>query len=119
MSCETYISVPYLCHQIPTIVLYDGISSATKDIFCHQSSIHAEGFRSLAEGEAVEFDLVNDPKGLREVSIIMEFTLCDLVNIYFLPMIFLTITNINFHFGHILASIMLSILGLKLQYVVR
>ncbi len=31
-------------------------------MFVHQSSIHAEGFRSLAEGEAVEFD-VSDNNG--------------------------------------------------------
>ena len=27
-----------------------------KDIFVHQSTIHSDGFRSLAEGEIVEFD---------------------------------------------------------------
>ena len=27
------------------------------DVFVHQSSIHAEGFRSLAEGEPVEFEV--------------------------------------------------------------
>ena len=35
-----------------------------KDIFVHQSTIHSDGFRSLAEGEIVEFDLVTDPKGI-------------------------------------------------------
>ena len=30
------------------------------DIFVHQSAVYAEGFRSLAEGEAVEFDIVED-----------------------------------------------------------
>ena len=31
------------------------------DVFVHQTEIHAEGFRSLAEGEPVEFDLAENP----------------------------------------------------------
>ena len=34
-----------------------------KDVFVHHTAIEAEGFRSLAEGEAVEFDVVDGPKG--------------------------------------------------------
>ncbi|OEU16295.1 CSD-domain-containing protein [Fragilariopsis cylindrus CCMP1102] len=33
----------------------------TDDIFVHQTSIHSEGFRSLAEGEPVEFSTTEDP----------------------------------------------------------
>jgi len=34
------------------------------DLFVHQSAIHADGFRSLAEGEKVEFDReMNHEKG--------------------------------------------------------
>jgi len=33
----------------------------TDDIFVHQTAIHAEGFRSLAEGEPVEFTTMEDP----------------------------------------------------------
>ena len=32
------------------------------DIFVHQSAIYARGFRSLAEGEEVEFDIGEDEK---------------------------------------------------------
>lgn len=32
------------------------------DIFVHQSAIHSPGFRSLAEGEDVEFDVSTDDK---------------------------------------------------------
>jgi CspA family cold shock protein len=34
-----------------------------RDLFVHYSSIQAQGFRSLAEGEQVEFDVVDGPKG--------------------------------------------------------
>lgn len=33
----------------------------TDDIFVHQTAIHSEGFRSLAEGEPVEFTTMEDP----------------------------------------------------------
>jgi len=39
------------------------IDGENKDIFVHHSSIKADGFRTLAEGEEVEFDLVEGPKG--------------------------------------------------------
>ena len=34
-----------------------------KDCFVHHSSIQADGFRSLAEGDKVEFDMVEGDKG--------------------------------------------------------
>ena len=34
-----------------------------KDCFVHQSAIQSEGFRTLAEGERVEYDMVDGPKG--------------------------------------------------------
>lgn len=36
-----------------------------EDIFVHYSSVEAEGFRSLNEGDPVEFDLVKGDKGLK------------------------------------------------------
>jgi CspA family cold shock protein len=35
----------------------------SKDCFVHHSAIQADGFRSLAEGAKVEFDLVQGTKG--------------------------------------------------------
>lgn len=35
----------------------------SKDCFVHQSAIQGEGFRSLAEGDRVEFDVVQGEKG--------------------------------------------------------
>ena len=34
-----------------------------KDLFVHHSAIQAEGFKSLAEGDSVEFDVVEGQKG--------------------------------------------------------
>ena len=34
-----------------------------KDVFCHFSAIQGEGFRSLAEGQKVEFEVVQGAKG--------------------------------------------------------
>jgi cold shock protein len=36
-----------------------------EDVFCHFSAIAADGFRSLAEGQRVEFDIKKGPKGLQ------------------------------------------------------
>ena len=34
-----------------------------KDVFVHHSAIQSQGFRSLAEGQRVEFDVVQGQKG--------------------------------------------------------
>jgi CspA family cold shock protein len=39
--------------------------SGGKDVFVHHSAISGSGFKSLAQGDRVEFDLVQDPKGPR------------------------------------------------------
>jgi CspA family cold shock protein len=35
------------------------------DVFCHHTAIEMDGFRSLSEGQRVEFEVVKGPKGLQ------------------------------------------------------
>ncbi|MBI1741456.1 cold-shock protein [Candidatus Acetothermia bacterium] len=39
------------------------------DVFVHFSSIKQEGYKSLKEGQDVEFDVENDAKGLRAANV--------------------------------------------------
>lgn len=45
---------------------YGFISRASgDDVFVHHSAIQADGFRSLNEGDRIEFDVAKGPKGLQ------------------------------------------------------
>jgi len=40
------------------------------ELFVHFSGIKGQGFRTLREGQAVEFDIEQDPKGPRAVNVV-------------------------------------------------
>ncbi len=39
------------------------------DVFCHHTAIQANGFRTLAEGQKVEFEVTKGPKGLNAANV--------------------------------------------------
>ena len=41
-----------------------------KDVFVHHSSIQGEGYKSLAEGQQVEFEIEQGPKGEQATNVV-------------------------------------------------
>ncbi len=41
-----------------------------KDVFVHFSAIQTTGFKSLEEGQAVEFEVTQGPKGLQAKNVV-------------------------------------------------
>ncbi len=42
------------------------------DVFVHFSAIQDNGFKSLAEGQAVTFDVVDSPKGPKAANVVKQ-----------------------------------------------
>ena len=40
------------------------------DVFVHHRQIQSKGFRTLNEGERVEFDVIEEPKGLKAQNVV-------------------------------------------------
>jgi CspA family cold shock protein len=45
-------------------------SEESGDIFVHYSSIQSNGFKTLAEGQAVSFDIEQGPKGPKAINVV-------------------------------------------------
>lgn len=41
-----------------------------EDVFVHYSAIQGGGFKTLKEGQTVEFELTKDPKGTKAINVI-------------------------------------------------
>lgn len=47
-------------------------ADGSADVFVHHTAIKAEGFKSLAEGAKVSYDVQKGPKGLSAVNVIAQ-----------------------------------------------
>ncbi len=47
-------------------------SDGSKDVFVHFSAIQGSGFKSLAEGQQVTFEVENGPKGPSAVNVVPQ-----------------------------------------------
>ncbi len=43
-----------------------------EDVFVHHSSIQGEGFKTLREGQTVEFEIAEDAKGKKAVDVVPQ-----------------------------------------------
>ncbi len=46
------------------------VSDTGKDVFVHHSAIEGEGYKSLKEGDKVQFEIVNGPKGEQATKVV-------------------------------------------------
>ncbi|MBI4354329.1 MAG: cold-shock protein [Candidatus Omnitrophica bacterium] len=44
----------------------------SKDVFVHHSAIQGEGFKSLAEGQKVQFEVTQGPKGPQASNVVKQ-----------------------------------------------
>ena len=49
---------------------YGFIGTADGDVFVHHSVIQAEGFKSLKEGQEVQLEVTQGPKGLQAAKVL-------------------------------------------------
>ena len=46
------------------------VADTGKDVFVHHSVIEGEGYKTLKEGDKVQFDIVNGPKGEQATKVV-------------------------------------------------
>lgn len=45
-------------------------TEAGKDVFVHHTAIQGSGYKSLEEGQTVEFEVTNGPKGDQAINVV-------------------------------------------------
>lgn len=46
-------------------------ADGSADVFCHFSAIQIDGYKTLAEGQEVEFDVEQGPKGAQAANVVL------------------------------------------------
>ncbi len=44
--------------------------SSGEDVFVHYSAIKQDGYKTLSEGQLVDFELIETPKGLQAINVV-------------------------------------------------
>ena len=62
------------------------------DVFVHFSGLNMEGFKTLSEGQTVEFDLTEGDKGAQatNVTVVQSYIVLDLRSRDFIPALFIS-----------------------------
>ncbi len=47
-------------------------NDGSADVFVHHTAIQAQGFKSLAEGQSVSYDMTNGPKGPSAANVVAQ-----------------------------------------------
>ena len=55
------------------------VDSEGKDIFVHYSGLNMEGYKTLAEGQGVEFDIVETEKGKQAVNVTVVESMAEII----------------------------------------
>ena len=55
------------------------VDSEGKDIFVHYSGLNMEGYKTLAEGQGVEFDIIETERGLQAVNVTVVEPMAEII----------------------------------------
>ncbi len=74
--CDCSTNEEDICMELGTVKWFNNAKGygfikreSGEDVFVHYKSINGDGYKSLSEGEKVQFDVEQGPKGLQAVKV--------------------------------------------------